>query len=339
MKNKFLLLCLVFVFAGSVLIFAAGAQTGTKYPSRPINVSIHSGAGGGSDIWGRKVSALMEQELGVKLIVTNREGGNGGVAANYVWNQPHDGYNIIGGSETAMTYVVNGAFDKNALSWDWLISGGSPGVIVVLNNSPFKTFQDMVNAAKANPDSVKVGNSGIGKTWHLKVDMINKYADIPFKHSPYNSSGASMVALLSKEIDALSCAAGEAVQYIDSGDVRPLVMTEKEPFTFKKSGLVPAVVDTFPQLGKYLPMNQFLSLMYPHDVPQEVKTVLEGAFKKVMASKEMKDFIDEQLSVTYGLSSEPAREMAAAMERNFSWFTFDLGLAKVEPSKAGIARP
>ena len=340
MKSKILLLCLVFVFIGGALIFAAGgAQATAKFPSRPINVSVHSGAGGGSDVWARKVSALMEQQLGVKMIVTNREGGNGGIASNYVWDQPHDGYNIIGGSETAMTYVVNGAFDKNALAWDWLISGGSPGVIVVLNSSPFKTFQDMVDAAKAHPDTVKVGNSGIGKTWHLKVDMINKYANVPFKHSPYNSSGASMVALLSKEVDALSCAAGEAVQYIDSGDVRPLVMTEKEPFTFKKTGNVPAVIDTFPELNKYLPMNQFLSLMYPNDVPQEVKTVLESAFKKVMESKEMKDFINEQVSVTYGLSGQPARDMAASMERNFSWFAFDLGLAKVEPTKAVIARP
>ena len=339
MKNKLLLMCVMLAFIGSVSLFAAGAQANTKFPARPINVSVHSGAGGGSDVWARKVSALMEQELGVKFIVTNREGGNGGVAANYVWNQPHDGYNIIGGSETAMTYVVNGAFDKNALTWDWLISGGSPGVIIVLNGSPYKTFQEMVSAAKANPDTVKVGNSGIGKTWHLKVDMINKFADIPFKHSPYNSSGAAMVALLSKEVDAVSCAAGEAVQYIQSGDARPLVMTEKEAFSFPKAGSVPAVTDTFPQLARYLPMNQFLSLMYPHDVPQEVKTVLEGAFKKIMVSKEMKDFIDEQLSVTYGLSGQPARDMAAAMERNFSWFTFDLGLAKVEPTAAGIARP
>ena len=86
-------------------------------------------------------------------------------------------------------------------------------------------------------------------------------------------------------------------------------------------------------------MNQFLSLMYPHDVPQEVKNVLEGAFKKIMASQDMKNFINEQLSVTYGKTGEDARQMAATMERNFSWFTFDLGLAKVDPSKADIKRP
>ena len=332
-------MCVILAVVAGVSLFAAGASQGEKFPSRPINVSVHSGAGGGSDVWARKVSALMEQELGVKMIVTNREGGNGGVAANYVWNQPHDGYNIIGGSETAMTYVVNGAFDKNALAWDWLISGGSPGVIIVLNSSPFRTFQDLVSAAKANPDTIKVGNAGIGKTWHLKVDMINKYADIPFKHSPYNGSGPAIIALLSKEVDAVSCAAGEAAQYIESGECRPLVMTEKEAFTFKTAGKIPAVTDTFPQLAKYLPMNQFLCLTYPHDIPQEAKTVLENAFKKIMGTQDMKSFIDEQLSVTYDLVGEPARDMAAAMERNFSWFTFDLGIAKVDPTAFGISRP
>jgi tripartite-type tricarboxylate transporter receptor subunit TctC len=340
MKNKFLLVCVVLGFFGAAMLFAEGSrENSNKYPVRPINVIVHSSAGGGSDIWARKVSALMEKELGVKMIVSNKGGGNGGIAANYVWNQAHDGYTLLGASETAMTYVVIGAFDKNALSWDWLISGGSPGVIVVLNSSPFKTFQDLVTTAKAKPDTVKVGNSGIGKLWHLKVDMICKYADVPLKHSPYNGSAPAIVALLSKEVDAVSCSAGEAAQYIESGEVRPLVMTENHSFTFKKAGVVPAVTGLFPELSQYLPMSQFLCLVYPNDVPQDVKSTLENAFKKIMDSKDMKDFITEQLSATYGLSGSQSRDMAAAMERNFSWFTYDLGLAKADPLKAGITRP
>ena len=337
---KKLLLCLAILMAAAIALSAEGArESGEKFPTKPINVVVHSAAGGGSDVWARKVSALMEKELGVKMIVSNKPGGNGGLAANFVWNAPHDGYTVLGGSESAMTYVVNGAFDKNASVWDWLISGGSPGVIAVLKDSPFKTFDDLVAAARAKPDTVAVSNAGIGKLWHLKVDMMKKYSNVPIKHSPYTGSAPAIVALLSKEVDAVSCSAGEIAQYIESGDVRALVMTENVPFEFKKGGRVPAVTEKFPELGKYLPMSQFLCLSYPGDVPQSAKAAFEKAFDAVMRSKEMKDFIGEQLAVEYNKKGEAGRSMAVDMERKFSWFTQDLGLAKVEPSKAGIARP
>lgn len=337
---KKILVCAAICMAAGLFVWAEGAkESGEKFPSKPINVVVHSAAGGGSDVWARKVSALMEKEMGVKFVVSNKPGGNGGLAANFVWNQPHDGYTVLGASESAMTYVVNGAFDKNASVWDWLISGGSPGVVAVLKDSPYNTFDDLVAAARAKPETVSISNAGIGKLWHLKIDMIKKYSNVPFKHSPYTGSAPAIVALLSKEVDAVSCSAGEIAPYIESGDARALVMTENEPFEFKKGEKIPAVTEKFPELGKYLPMSQFLTLMYPSDVPQNAKAAFEKAFAAIMKSKDMKDFIREQRAVEYNKMGEAGRTMAVEMEKKFSWFTVDLGLAKVDPAKAGIARP
>jgi len=154
------LLLLVLLF--STPVFA-------EYPTKSISVIIHSSAGGGSDMWARKVSGIMEKNLGVKMVCTNKPGGKGGIGANFVWNSRHDGYTILGASETSMTYGVNGACEKTAKFWNFYISAGSPGVIAVLKDSPFETFEDLTKAAKDKPDTIKVSNAGIGKLWHLKA--------------------------------------------------------------------------------------------------------------------------------------------------------------------------
>lgn len=327
-----------FIFTIFVLFLIHSVQA-AEYPTRSISVVIHSAAGGGSDVWARKVSAIMEKDLGVKMICMNKPGGLGGIAANFVWNSKHDGYTILGASETAMNYGVNGVCEKTARFWNFYIPGGSPGVIAVLSGSPFKNFEELVKAAKANPDNVKVSNAGIGKLWHLKSEMFKKYGDVPIKHSPYTGSAPAIVALLSKEVDAVSCSAGEVGSYIESGKMRPLVMTEKDPFTFPGFGEVPPITKFFPQLEKYLPMSQFLCLMVPKDTPKEILDRLGAAFEYAMKTQEMAEFMRQQLAVRYGIWGESANKLAIDMEKRFSWFGEELGINKVHPEKLGIEKP
>jgi len=331
----------IFIFLLAMMFFCSliPAAFAENYPDKSIKVIVHSSAGGGSDVWARKVAGLMEKDLGEKMIVSNKPGGNGGIGANFVWNSKHDGYAILGASETSMTYGVNGACDKTAKYWNYYISAGSPGVIAVLKDSPLKTFEDLITAARAKPDMVKVSDAGIGKLWHLKAEMFRRYGDVPIKHSPYKGSAPAIVALLSKEVDAVSCSAGEAGSYIESGKMRPLVMTENQPFTFAGYGEVPAITQYLPQLNKYLPMSQFLCLMVPKDVDPAILARLGKAFEYAMSTPDMAEFIKMQNATKYGIWGEPANKMAIEMERVFSWFANDLGIAKVKPADLGIEKP
>lgn len=333
-KMKKFVICLMLFIS----VFVLYAQAG-EYPTKSISVIIHSSAGGGSDLWARKVSGIMEKNLGVKMVSTNKPGGKGGIGANFVWNSRHDGYTILGASETSMTYGVNGACEKTAKFWNFYISAGSPGVIAVLKDSPFKTFEDLTKAAKAKPDTIKISNAGIGKLWHLKAEMFKKYGGIPIKHSPYNGSAPAIVALLSKEVDAISASAGEVGSYIESGKMRPLVMTEKDPFNFPGYGEAPPITKFLPQLNRYLPMSQFLALMVPKDTPQEILNRLGVAFEYAMQTEEMAEFIKMQNATKYGLWGQPANEMAIEMEKKFSWFAKELGIIKVDPEELGIEKP
>lgn len=340
MKKLIVLVLMIAVLAGFVFAEGQKETTSTSYPERNISVVVHSSAGGGSDTWARKVSALMEEQLGVEFVVSNQPGANGTIAANAVWKAKHDGYTLVGASESSMTYAVSGGFDQGARAWHYFWSAGSPGVIVTAADSKYKTFDQVIQDAKASPGDVSVAVSGIGKLWHLKAEMVDKYGNVPLKDTAYKGSAPAITALLSGEVDLLSCSAGEAASYIESGEMIPLVITEDYGYTFAGfANEVPAITDYFPEIAAYLPMSQGLCLLAPKDIPEEAYMALGEAFEKVMEMPEMEEFIEQQNAVKIAMWGPEADKRAVEMEARFSWFAEDLGVAQVSPEKLGIPRP
>jgi len=331
-----------FVLLGSAMVLLllsfVVAATAAEYPCNNIRVIVASSAGGGTDAYARAFGALAEKELGKKIIVSNMPGAAGTKAGNDVWQGPHDGCTVLGMSETTMTYGVNGAL-TTAKDWHYYIFGGSPGVIAVKADSPYKTFDEFLKAAKEKPDGIKVANSGIGKLWHLKVVMIENEGGVTFKHVGFNGSKPAMTSLLTGEVDAVSASTGEVSPYVESGKMRALVITETEGFTFPGGTEIPPVTSFIPDVAKHLPMGQFLAYLFPRDVPQAALDAFGPAFDKVIASDEFKKFIDSQGAKIYGVYGAKADEMTLGMEQRFSWFAQDMGTAKVNPETLGIKRP
>lgn len=318
---------------------AAPAKVETKFPERAINLAVWASAGGGTDQVNRLLAALMEKEIGGKIQVSNMTGGMGGIASSWVWDAPHDGYRWVGASETLLPMPVNGAHKTTTKDWEYFIAAGSPGVLVVPKDSPYKTFDDLVKAAKAEPGKIKISNSGVGGLWHMKANVIAKYAGVPFGYAPYQGSRPAIVAALSKEVQAAAASAGEVIEFVKSGQMRPLVMLEKDDFDFPGVGKVPAVTKTFPQLEKYFPLNQWLGFMIPADTPKPVIEKIEKAYKAAMKDPKVAEWAKVNVSVVYGLSGKEAKEMAAKQESKMAWMLQEWGIAKESPEKFGIPKP
>lgn len=316
-----------------------GTAMAEDYPCKTIRVIVASSAGGGTDSYARKFGALVEEHLGSKVVVTNMPGGLGGKGAEAVWQAEKDGCTILGMSETSMTYGVNGASTTTAKDWNYYIFAGSPGVIAVQADSPYETFEDLLAAARENPETVTVANSGIGKLWHLKVAMVEKAADVKFKHVGFDGSKPAMTSLLTGEVEAVSASTGEVAPYVESGKMRVLATTELEDFTFANGDVAPSMTKALPEASKFLPMGQFLAWLVPDGVDQEKLEMLDAAFDKVMASPEFLEFVEGRGATLYAKGLGEGSEMAEKMERSFSWFMADLGMAKVDPASIGIERP
>lgn len=338
--KRMIAVCLVLLTSLSVMFSAGMEETTVQYPTKDINVYIFSSQGGGTDAWCRFLSPLMEEDLKVKVINSNLPGANGGTAAQKVWNSPHDGYTVLGASETSMFFGSNGVAPTSE-NWHFFIAAGSGGVIAVPAQSPYKTVQDMVDAAKQKPNTIKIANSGQGKGWHTKAVTLEKAAGVQFKHVPYNGSGPAITAMLSNEVDAVSCSTGEIAEYIRGGLVRPLVITEAKGETFVGwNGVVPAAAELYPDGAfEFSNMFQWLGFMLPIDTPESVVKRFETAFQKAMADPRTAEFAKNQSARLFGLSGDKARELAKNMEAVTWWMAFDLGIAKVSPEKAGVPRP
>lgn len=333
---------LLVIFTVFLLIAAALSAAGKKeesYPAKPITVFIFSSQGGGTDVWVRHLAGLMEKDLGVSVVCNNLPGANGGTAGMKVMNSPHDGYTILGASETSVFFGVNDV-SPTAKNWEFFIGGGSPGVIAVHKDSPYKTVQDLVQAAKDKPNTVKISDSGRGKLWHIKALQLGQGAGVRFQHVPFNGSAPAITSLLSKEVEAVSCSAGEIAEYVRGGMVRPIVMTEAVDMDFEGFGKVPAATSLYPNTAfGYKNLFQWLGFMFPADTDPAILATFERAFKKAMSDPSTDTFAASQKARKIGASGKEAKELATNMESIASWISADLGLAKKDPASLGIAKP
>ena len=121
-----------------VLLAASAAWGQSKVITRPVNIVCAYSAGGGTDQVNRGLAEGMKEFFGVQVNVINMTGAGGGVAMDYVWQKPRDGLNILGISETGLFVPANAAHTTTAKDWQWFWAGGSPGVVLVPENSSTK---------------------------------------------------------------------------------------------------------------------------------------------------------------------------------------------------------
>lgn len=310
-----------------------------QFPRKGISVVVFSSAGGGTDVISRQLAARMEKLFKQKMTVSNMPGGLGGTAAEHVWAQRHDGYTVLGVSETSCTFLINQATKHGIKDWNFFIAAGSPGVIAVKADSPLKSFDDLVRAAKANPKGIKVANSGKGKLWNIKVVVLEKSAGVEFLNTPYNGSNPAILSTLSGETDAVSCALGECSEQVRAGAMRVLVVTEDKRSADPLFKDAPAITEKYPEAGKYFPLAQWLGYALPKDVPAAAVNAIGAAFDKVMRDPSMQDFLAKNYLSPIGLWGARGNAYAVEAESMLSWISKELGIAKIDPAAAGIKKP
>ena len=157
---KFSLKVMISFLLLSVLLFSISVYA--EYPERPITIICFSSAGGGTDTVDRALAAAMEKELGVTVNVVNMPGGMGGIVAGYVWEKPHDGYTLLGASESIEIIPVMAAHHTTTKDWEYFMVMGCEGVVCVHKDSPHKTFNDLIEDMKEHPNQVKVAAASAG---------------------------------------------------------------------------------------------------------------------------------------------------------------------------------
>jgi tripartite-type tricarboxylate transporter receptor subunit TctC len=335
MKKYFLLaFLLVFIFSSLCL-----AQE-KKFPMRDITNTVVWAAGGGTDVCNRIVSGEMAKIWKVNINVINKPGGVGGsIGMNDVYSRPPDGYSWAGVSESCVTAGVQGGWDKRMYVWDYFIVGGSPDVLSITPNAPYKDLKELIEAAKAKPGSIRVSASASGSIHHLNVLALEKGSGAKFNYIPYPGSAPAQTAAMTGEVSVVITSVAEQQQLIRSGKLKALAMLTPAPFTMKDVGTIPSSFAPYPGLSKYLPIMQAIGFAVPAKVPENVKEVIADAFKKVLASDAMKNWADANYYNLSGKTGKAARDEFDKLESLFAWTLWELGAAKVNPETLKIPKP
>ncbi len=274
--------------AGGLHPRPAGAQAGggAAYPNRPIRVIVPIGAGGGTDIMARGVTAAMQPHLGQPLVVENRPGASGTVGTEAVSKAEPDGYTLLVG--TIGTHAVN-QYLFRSLPYDPLADfvaisdfARYNNVLVVPPSSPFRTLQDLVTAAKARPGQLNYGVTVNGSSGHLGFELLKSVAGLDIQGVLYNGTGPATADLIAGRLDVMMDVIVAQFANIEAGRLRALAVGSP-----RRNAALPDV-PTIAELGyPGFEAVGWAGLFAPSGTPRPIIERLAGAVRAAMASPEV----------------------------------------------------
>lgn len=317
----------------------AAANIKGPYPNQNINGIIAWGAGGGTDSISRRLQPEAEKVLGKSIIMSNKPGGAGILATQYVYDQKADGYTLLFNAETPPLYPILGLPELTYDDFEpILISVQGNTVIVVPKDSPYNTLEDLIKDAKAKPGKINLGTSGVGGQPYITAAILKKVDGVKFNQVPYDGDSSLITALLGKQIQVTALSAGAAAQYINNGNMKALALMANKPNAIIPN--VPAIGEINPEYQKILKTSGFFyGVFVKKGTPEDVVKKLREAFKAAYNDPKFQEYVAANGMVPLGLTGDEAKKFVKDWQSQISWLIYEAGGAKESPEKFGIPRP
>lgn len=260
------------------------------FPPGDVRILIGYEPGGGTDLTARVIAARLHANLGVPVIVENRPGALGQIAAQFVARQPGNGRMLLVTTSSpilAGPHLQPGFNPLKELAAVTLLTR-FPGVLVVPAASTLKSIEDIVAEARRNPGKLTFATSGNGSMNHLAGEMLKKMAGIDMTHVPYKGSGPALIAVMGKHVDMSFAAIQGAVARIRSGELRALGVDGVE-----RAAVLPDVRSIreagFPDYGISNWMGVFAPLQTPASLIGQIRRAFVEALKAPDVEKVLLD--------------------------------------------------
>jgi hypothetical protein len=292
---------------------AQGADPAAGYPNRPIRFLVGQSAGGATDIVARGIAQKLNDALGQAMVVDNRGGAAGSIAAALVAKATPDGYTalVVPGS-----YAINPSLYRDLpfdplkdLAAVTLIATG-PYVLMLNPAVPAKSARELIALAKAKPKELVYGSGGFGSSGHLAAELFSNLAGVQMNHVPYKGAGPALVDLLGGQLQLVFGSVVSSLPYNRSGRLRALAVTSSQ-----RISMVPEL-PTIAESG--LPGYEFTSwfgMLAPGATPRPVILKLQLATAAALRTPDLRERFTREGSEPVGSSPE---QFAAHLQREIA---------------------
>lgn len=295
----------------AVLVAALGvtAMTGgaaqAAFPDRPITLGVGFPPGGGGDLYGRLIATALGKTLGQTVIVENRPGAGGNIAAGLVAKAPPDGYTIL----LAMSgnLAVSPALKPKSLPYkvpeDFAPIGlilEAPHGLFVATQSRFKSAEEILKTAKDK--ELTFASTGTGGAAHIGMETIKELGHLKLLHVPYKGSGPAITDMIGGQIDMFFATASPLVPQVQQGQLHVLALTGS-----KRSPILPDV-PTFKELGINMTMTQWYGLAAPAGTPADVVKVLSDNLSRALKDPSVQTAIRKDAAQEHDLPMDAFKQ-------------------------------
>jgi len=268
---------------------AADAQ----YPNRPVRLVVSFPAGTTPDIVARVVAPKLQQALGQPVIVDNRAGAGGNLAADQVAKSAPDGYTLLvttnAAAATNKVLFTNLPYDPETDLATISLLATAPQVLVVHPSVPANTFKEFIDHAKRNPGKLSYGSTGSGSAAHLTMELLKSDTGVDTVHVPYKGFPQAVGDMLGGNLQTMIAIIPGMLPHITAGKMRPLAVTSLQ----RSSRLpdVPSVAEIgLPQLESLA----WIGLLAPAKVPQDILDRLATEVQRILREPDSREALAKQ---------------------------------------------
>jgi tripartite-type tricarboxylate transporter receptor subunit TctC len=309
-----------------LLIAIPAVALAQDYPARPVRMLVGYPPGGGMDAIARVLAAKLAEPLGQPLVIENRPGASGGVAAEALAASPADGYVVmLAESGTLALPAVNPKVSFDPVRQFAPVGGVCmlPMAFVVNPSFPAKTAQELVSVLKANPGKYGYASPGVGTMQHLAFESFKRQAGVEALHVPYKGAAAMMPDLMSGQVPIGVISAAAALGPSRAGKIRALAVTSPERLPTAPEW--PALAETLP--GFSAAPNVFL--VGPPGIPPVAVERLGGALRRALAAPDVQENFARQGATPTPSTPEALRAQIAEEVKRWAAVVKDAGI-KIE---------
>jgi len=297
--------------AAAMALFALAAQA-QAWPSKPVHFVVPFPPGGSVDPLARMLSARLVDSLGQQIIVENKPGASGSIGTAFVAKSPPDGYTyvfVFDMHATNPALIPNLPYDTLNDLTPVMLVGTAPMAIVTSPSKPYKSFADMVAAAKAKPESLSIGSVGNGSLGHLAMIVVQQMGGFKVTHVPYKGGGPMMADVMGGQIDLGIASVAALSANVKGGKLRALALTGE-----KRSPVMPEVPTLAEQGVAGFSAYAWWGILAPAGTPKPIVDRLHAELAKALGQPELRKQLTETLGMDLAVSSPEGLQKFVAGE-------------------------